>query len=432
MNNFQTILSAIFLAFFIFAVMIFSGMIKIGDNTNTSGGLTGKVVIWGTLTEPNLYKVFEIATEDHQDLNIRYIKKSPLTYQQDLIEAFASEKGPDLFFITPDMIIKNKDFFYPVPYESYPEKVFRDSFIDGANIFLAEDGIIGFPIVVDPMVLYYNKNMLNDQGLVSPPVLWNDLFNLNELLTKSENDGTILESMIALGRYDNINNSKEILSTFLLQSGDPIVVREGNNYVSVLDKKALGASTSPFKTILTFIMEFSNPSNKGYSWNRSLSSSFDMFVRGKLAFYLGKSSELFKIQSTNPNLSFDVAPILQTKNVPKRTFADIYAITVNKKSQNTSLAFSVSGLLSSKDTVKHFSDTLSLPPATKLLLSEKPTDPYMYSFYDSAIFSHSWIDPNPVTTNAIFGELFNNVSSNKLEIDAAINKAQGQLSQTVK
>lgn len=433
MNNFQTILSAIFLAFFVFAVLIFSGMIKLDKNSSSTSGLSGKVVVWGTLSDPELYSVFESAPgEENRDLYISYIKKSSSTYQQELIEAFASDRGPDLFFITPDMIIKNKDFFYKIPYESYPEKVYRDTFIDGAEIFLDQEGIIGFPIVVDPMVMYYNKNKLNNEGIATPPTFWDELFELSGRLTKKENDGTILDSMIALGRYDNINNSKEILATLLLQSNDPIVKLEDGKYVSVLGSTLTSSSKSPIELILNFLMEFSNPSNLAYSWNRSFSSSFDMFTSGKLALYLGKSSELFKIQDTNPNLSFDVTQILQTKGATKRTYGDIYAIAVNKKSKNTSLAFSVAGLLSSKDTANNFSTTLSLPPVLKSLLSKKPNDPYMYVFHNSAIVARSWVDPNPVSTNAIFEEMFNNILSNKLDLNDSISKAQNQLERILK
>lgn len=428
MNNFQTILAGIFLAFFVFAVLIFSGMIKIGDDSNKPGNLKGNVTVWGTLSAPDFYEVFELATEGNRDLYISYIRKPAETYQQSLIEAFASDRGPDLFFIVPDMILKNQDFFYKMPYESYPEKVYRNSFIDGAEIFLDVDGIIAFPIVVDPMVMYYNKNMLSNQGFAAPPTYWNELFNLSSRLTKKENNGTILESMIALGRYDNINHSKEILATLLLQSGNPIVKKEGNLYFPVLDQK----SSFSLEEILNFLIEFSDPSSLSYSWNRSLPNSIDMFTSGKLALYLGKASELFKIQSVNPNLSFDVTGMLQTKNAAKRTNGDIYAVAVNKKSKKLNVAFSVAGLLSSDDVVKNFVNTLSLPSASRSLLSKKSVDPYLYTFSNSAITTRSWIDPNPVVTDNIFNELFNNILSNKLDVDDAISRAQGQLKQIMK
>lgn len=433
MNNFQTILTAIFLAIFVFAVLVFSGVIKIGDRgSGGSGSLSGNIVVWGTVSDPDLYQVFEVASGENRDLYIKYVKKDLNTYQQELIEAFAKDSGPDLFFITPDMIMKNKEFFYKIPYSSYPEKTFRTSFIDGAEIFLETDGIVGLPILVDPMMMYYNKNLIANQGLANPPAYWDELFNLNGRLTKRENSGTILQSMIALGRYDNINNSKEILSSFLLQSGNSIVTKLGDKYTPVLDDNSSNFSRPPLQAILEFMMEFSDPSNIAYSWNRSLPNSFNMFTSGKLAIYLGKASELFKIESTNPNLSFDVREIIQTKNTPKRTYGDIYAVSVNKKSKNLSLAFQVAGLLSSNEVARNFSNALSLPPASRTLLSEKPEGAYMYTFYNSAIVAKTWADPDKKVTDSIFGEMFDNILSNRMDIDGAINRAQSQFKQIIK
>ena len=59
MSNFQTILVAIFLAFFVFAVLIFSGVIKIDGLTKDKSIPGGKVVVWGTFPSSSLSKVFE-------------------------------------------------------------------------------------------------------------------------------------------------------------------------------------------------------------------------------------------------------------------------------------------------------------------------------------------------------------------------------------
>jgi ABC-type glycerol-3-phosphate transport system substrate-binding protein len=432
MNNFQTVLISIFLALFVFAVLIFSGILKIGDKRNNANILKGRVIVWGTLSATDFYKIFEKATGENRDLSIRYIRKSPIDYQQSLIEAFAIDQGPDLFFITPEMIYRNRSFFYKIPYQSYPEKIYRDSFIDGAEIFLDSDGIIAFPLVVDPMVMYFNKNILTNEGLSLPPVFWEDLVFLNDKLTQKGNAGQILTSMIGLGRYDNVSNAKEILATLLLQSNNQIVKKEGEKYISDLSQNVLGSSKSSLEKIIDSLIQFSSPNSAVYSWNKSLPNSFDLFVSGKLAFYLGKASELFKIQEANPNLSFDVSQILQTKNANKRTFGDIYALAVNKKSKNSTLAFGVVGLLTKEEIAQDFSKILSLPSAFKTLLSKSVESSYLYTFNNSAIFTRSWVDPNPQQTNLIFNELFENVLSNKLEVPAAVYKSHGQLNQILK
>ncbi len=435
MSNFQTIVIAIFLSFFVFGVLIFSGVIKIGGSGSKST-VKGKVVIWGTFkTSNDLSKVVKSLNDSKKDLTISYSEKPESNYEQSLIEAFASGNGPDIFFITPDMIVKFNKFVYKMPYQSYPEKTFRDSFIDGADIFLDKDGIVGLPVLVDPLVMYYNKNIFSNEGIATIPQYWSDLNNLNQQLTKRKDDGTILQSMIALGQYDNIYNIKEIISTLFIQKGIPIVQRNGRGgYEPVMDSSTSFSSDKSLAIpILEFFKKFSNVSDPDYSWNRSLPSSLDMFTNGKLAIYLGYASELFNIQSINPNLSFDVSPMLQ--NSPednKRTYGKIYALAVNKNSKNIASAFEVSTLLAQDEKVKDLSVTFSLPPASRTLLADKPVDKsYLFTFFNSALITHSWLDPDSSKTNLLFSELIQNILSNKLSIANAIFRIQGQLNQII-
>jgi ABC-type glycerol-3-phosphate transport system substrate-binding protein len=428
-SNFQTILIAVFLAFFVFAVLIFSGLIKVDDNSSdgTTTALTGKVTIWGTFSNSNLAHAFDAINEANRDLAISYVRKDASTYQQSLIEAFASGTGPDLFFITSDMVMKNEGFVYKIPFASYPQKTFTDAFIEGSSVYVGTDGIIGFPVVVDPMVLYYNKDMFTNAGIALPPKYWDELFDENSKLTKSKNDGTILESMIALGRFDNINHAKDIIASLFAQNGNSIVSRTETGYTPTLDGISTSSRVRP-EAVLNFFVEFSNPSNGGYSWNSALPNSRDMFTGGKMAMYLGRASELFTIQSTNPNLSFDVTEILQTRNMnTKRTEGDIYALAINKSSKNLSSAFGLAGTLATGDNAKGFATSLSLPPALKTILATKPENPYMQTFFNSALFTRSWLDPESKATDAVFDELVRNILSNKLSTTDALAKAQNQL-----
>ncbi len=433
MSNFQTILIAIFLSFFVFGVLIFSGLIDIGK-TKEKTSLQGKVVVWGTFPSAVMTDVISNIKSNNQDLNISYAKKDQATYQQDLIEAFANGAGPDLFIITPDMIMKDKNFFYTIPYESYPEKTYRDAFINGADIYLDTEGSLAFPLVVDPMVLYYNKDILSNEGIVSPPTTWDELFTLNSTLTKKENSGTISQSMIALGQYENVNNAKDILVNLLLQNNNPIIKKNDKGiFTSTLSSNPSNLSVAPAQSVLTFFNEFSNPSNTAYSWNKSLPGSQDMFTSGKMAFYLGRASELFDIESINPNLSFDVAQVPQIKDTTtKRAYGEIYALAINKKSANMSTAFNVASSMSLGDDAKNFATAASLPPASKVLLADKPKDPYLFTFFNSALIVRSWVDPDKIKSDTIFSELVDNILSNRLSISQAINKAQGQLEILIK
>ena len=161
--------------------------------------------------------------------------------------------------------------------------------------------------------------------------------------------------------------------------------------------------------------------------------SFDTFVNDNLAMYLGHASELFKIKDANPNLSFDVKMIPQARGVAfKKTSADIYAVVVSKKSPNMTGAFSLASRLSSGDLASSFAEAVSLSPTSRALLSVKPKEPYLDTFFSSAVISSSWIDPDSNGSDLIFNELLDNILSNKLNTNDAFSKADNQLNELIK
>lgn len=438
MSNFQTILLAIFASVFVFAVLIFSGMIKIG--TDKENSIQGKVVIWGTISDSAIKEVKNKIENENKEVLITYVKKSKENYQEELIEAFANGKGPDLFIIDPGMMKRNASFIYKIPYAAYSQKSFKDIFTEGSEVYLDQEGIVGLPLYIDPIVLYYNKDILTNAGIVSVPKFWDELFDLNNILTKRDNFGKIDQSMIALGQFSNINNAKDILATLLLQNDNDIVSKRmekstGNtnswktSYISVLGNNDKNYTISPAESVLKFFLEFSNVSQKAYSWNKSFSSSLDMFIEGKVAFYIGRASELFKIEKMNPNLSFNVDKIMQVRGAKvEKTFGEINAVVISKKSTNLPSAFSVVGMMTSLDKAKDVSTVLSLPPALKSLISQKPMDnSYLHTFFDSALISRTWIDVENKQTDLIFKEMVENALSNIMNTSQAVSRASEQL-----
>ncbi len=430
MNNFQTILIASFLAFFIFGVLIFSGLINIGNSGKST--IAGKVTIWGTIPYDQAGELFKDMGGSNGSVTIDYTEQDKTTYQQNLIEAFAKDQGPDLFILTPDMLLKNKTFISEIPYASYSQSLFKTNYIDGADILLDTDGFMGYPLLVDPIVLYYNKNILANNSVLYPPSTWDDLINLSTTLIKRDPDGTLSQKMIGLGEYDNVNHSKDLLSLILIQSGNPMVTTTDKGYRMTLKDDAPD-KTYPFEQVINFFLGFSNPSKDSYTWDRSMPNSFDVFTSNKLAFYLGYSSELFKIKSMNPNMSFDVTSVPQPKGTDTlRTYGNIYTLVANKKSKNLNSAFGVASLITDPANLKELGIRASLPTASRALLSVKPSDPYLLTFFNSAIISHSWLDPDREQTDSIFRNLIENSLSNKLSVVDAIDKASGQMDLIIK
>ena len=54
-----------------------------------------------------------------------------------------------------------------IPSSALSQSQFESTFIDAASPFVASNGILGVPILADPLVLYWNKDMLSSAGFRS-------------------------------------------------------------------------------------------------------------------------------------------------------------------------------------------------------------------------------------------------------------------------
>jgi ABC-type glycerol-3-phosphate transport system substrate-binding protein len=101
----------------VFAILIFSGKIPLGE-TKTTQTLKGSVVIWGTLPGDSVRAMTDQIRQTYKEVNFSYSQKKPETFQLDLVNALASGVGPDLVFISPAEVIQNKDRLLEIPYAS--------------------------------------------------------------------------------------------------------------------------------------------------------------------------------------------------------------------------------------------------------------------------------------------------------------------------
>ncbi|MFA6397805.1 MAG: extracellular solute-binding protein [Candidatus Paceibacterota bacterium] len=433
MKNFQIILIGVFIFFLVLAVLIFSGTIPIGSK-GTVSGVSGNVVMWGTTDKNIIRAVTETINSKYEKSNIsvKYEQKNINTFDQELIEALASGTGPDLVLLPNDLIIKYLDKVFITPYANYPKRTFMDTFISEGNICLTTTGISAFPLVVDPLVMYYNKDFFEDAGIAKPPENWDEFKAVSSLLTKKESGYKLLKSGAALGEFDNIKNAKDIISMLLLQTGNPIVaIGKDNSLVSTLGSTFGQNLQNNGDQAVGFYMEFSNSNSKSYSWSKSMSLDRDAFVAGDLAIYFGYASELFDLRNRNSNLNFDVAKVPQIKDYDqKATFGKMTSVSIMKNSKNINTAYYIASIISSPEYIGYLSKSSSISPARRDLLtisSESKSDPYISIFYNSALISKGWLDPQSSKTDGIFIKMINNISSGRSYTADAVSDASDEL-----
>jgi len=422
-NNFQIIVIVIFIAAAVFSVFVFSGSIPIGKDDKNVG--QGTVVLWGTFPATTMSSIIDNFNTTNKNFTVQYVEKSKDTFNQDLLEALAEGTGPDMFFLPDNLAISYNKKIFTIPYTSYPVASFKNNFASAGEVFLTNKGIMAFPIAIDPLMMYYNRGILDSNGVVYPPKTWNDLVDLVPTLTKKDELGKIIKSTVAMGQFVNVNNAKDILATLFMQTGNPIVVEKSGAHVSALNddtrKHNLGA-------VLKFYVDFADSLTNVYSWNRSLPSSVDVFSREDSAFYFGFASELPILVNKNPNQNFLIAPMPQIKNTASKiTLGKVHGIAISSFSKNFNTAYIAAGLMSSGNFPASFARAFNMTPARRDLLAVKPNDNYSPYTYDSALFARSWLDPSPKSSDDIFRNMIEKVLSNLLSPEEAVNDASSKI-----
>jgi len=430
MKKFQTILLIIFGVGAILAVVIFAGYIPTPSSKSKFKG-SGTVVIWGTENSADFVNYFTDLADGVQDFKIRYVAKDPKTYEAELVQAFADGNAPDLFFVTNDNVLKFNAQISPIAYNIMPQKTYLESFAPAFNVFLSPNGILAYPFLIDPMVFYYNKTLLANDGIALSPKYWDEITKQAEVLTKKDQTNAFLQSTISFGRFENNIHAKDIIKLLLLQVGNPIIASDGNgNYVSTLGthKTSLGLS---LPAVVTFFTDFASPDKFVYSWNKSLPDATSSFLTERVVYYVGFSSELFKLKERNPNLSLSLSEVPQPRGVnTKKTYARLTGIAMSRYSKNQQTAILTIQTISSPYHNEQLSKILSLPPIylSDLKQNADPALAYQQTLQNAALRSISILDPGNSETTNIFKDLTQNILAGGTDAEGAYERADGSLS----
>jgi ABC-type glycerol-3-phosphate transport system substrate-binding protein len=422
MTKFQIILMAVFGVFLIGGVILFSTY-----RGNSQNAVT--VVVWGTINQNSFNSILQkTSLYQSKEYVVQYVEKTEENFDSDFIESLASGDGPDVFMLPSDKILKHRNKVFAIPYNVFTQRQFKDSFIEGAEVYMAPDGTLALPVSADPLVMYWNRQIFTEVKKTEPPKYWDEFYALANDISKKDGALNISRSAVAFGEFANISHAKEIILNLAMQAGTPVTVWSGTKVQSVF-ADPFGKPTVPAEAAVNFYTEFGNPSKPSYSWNRSLPHSTNYFLGGDLALYFGFASEISNLQLKNTNLNFDVATVpVSREGGTGVSFANFNAFAITKSSKNPNAAFAVISMLSEPAGAAAFSEVLKLPPARRDLLSQKPVDAFESVFYDSAIRSKAWLDPSPADTDLVFKNMIESITSGRARTGEAVAKASRELS----
>jgi len=423
MSTFQTFVLGLFIVFLLGGVAAFA--LFRGGSANALPPL----VLWGTLPSSVASPYFASDAVGQAGLKITYVEKDPATLEDDLTESLAKGLAPDLVIFPHDYLYRGRTKLAIIPFSIFSERDFRDAFIDGADVFLAQDGVIGVPLYIDPLVMYFNRNMFSSKAIANPPKYWDEFYTLAPKFNERNQAGNLTRTIVSFGETSNIAHFKELLTNLILQAGNPIItISERDGAQVVLNDNKTGLPNSPAESALLFYTTFSNPVEPAYSWNKSLLNSRDAFVGETLGTYFGLGSELSLIRARNPNLNFYIAPLPQIRDSQNRlSFGRVYGLVIPKNSRNAGAAMAAAKILSGSSLSYGLVASTGLPPARRDLLSTPQEDVYRSILYSSAIMTRVWPDPSYGESTGIFRDMIDSVTSGKLRLSTAVDQATKKL-----
>ncbi|MEI7620461.1 MAG: extracellular solute-binding protein [Candidatus Falkowbacteria bacterium] len=415
--------------------------------------------IWGVWdNSEDLTPIIESYKALHPFITINYRKFRYNEYESELLNAFAEDRGPDIFSINNTWVRKYQSKLIPAPAQipmvypviqgsiqkqivpetrvttSLTPKNVKDFFVDTVYDDVIIDGkLYGLPMSLDTLVMYYNRDLLNNSGVTDIPAYWNrDFQQTVKRLTKQDLKGNLIQSGVALGGSHNIERYSDILSVLMMQNGAQMTTNGSVSFQSV----PVGSKTqdyNPGYSALRFYTDFSNPVKEVYSWNNDLNNSVDSFVSGNLAFMFGYAYHLPTIKTRAPKLNFGIAKLPQIEGAPADTnFANYWLNTVSKKSKYTNEAWDFVQFMAKSEQVKSYLAKVKKPTALRSLIKEQREDPEIGIFADQVLTAKSWYRGyNAIAAEEAMADMIDGSIKDETKIPDAIGLAVSRIQQTL-
>ncbi len=378
-----------------------------------------ELVIWDSFdSEENLTPYFAKFEEANPDIEIKYVKKNPQNYELESIEAIASENPPDIWVVPSNWMGKHNDKLAALSEGKMDSKnnktnaeVFQETFISVASQdSVLNDQVLGMPLFVDTLSLYYNGTLLNQKyqdyikshenvdpasvskTLTTPPKTWDDLNNLIKLYGSGA---------IALGN-SSVENSADILSTLMIQYGTQMVSDDKKTALFHTAKNQLNDVAYPGTKALEFYTGFAKKGKENFTYDGK--SAYNDFTSEKVAMMIDYRQNLGKIKADMTNEP-SVAVLPQPKNIARPIDLAYYQIfTVTKQSQNQEMAWNFILSLQNSDLSQKYLTKLGVNSPYKSQV-EGSNDPFDIQTKNAT----SWYNPDPAKVVKIFNSAIDQV-----------------------
>lgn len=428
MNKKYLIIGAVLVLLLILAAAVYLS----GPKTPRGSDQKVELTWWKTFeSAENIQDLISDYQALHKNVTINYVKKDINDYENELVDALASNKGPDIFTIHNDWLPKHKEKIFPMPSTQMSTRTYRETFLDvAASDFMEDDKIYALPLAVDVLALYYNKDILGSAGISQPPSTWPELVSDSQKVTKFSKPGIFSKSGIAMGTASNVNRAVDILNLLMLQNGTKFYSDDKNSalFAQPISLPDSSEQFNPGEVALAFYTQFSDPAKTSYTWNSKSDLSVDAFAQGKAAMMLSYAYMLPIIRDRAPNLNWAVAAVPQTTpDASKVNFANYWGETVSKSSKNASVAWDFLNFITSRQELEKYYAKHKQVSSRKDLLPSQYQDNDIGVFAENALTAKSVYKKDPDLFEGAFLKSIDDVVLKNFSAGDAISNAAQQI-----
>ncbi|KKU11465.1 MAG: MalE-like protein maltose/maltodextrin ABC transporter, partial [Parcubacteria group bacterium GW2011_GWB1_45_7] len=267
----QTIFLAAGAALVVTLILVFIGVLP--------GGKRGEekisISVWVLDEDTEIWDPILIRFENsYPDINATLEEIAPGNYENELLNALAAGRGPDVFMFNSKWLIEHGDKIAPAPSNKMTAETFSGFFPQVAEQdFVSEGRIYAMPLFVDTLALLYNRDIFDAKGVVFAPGTWKEFEEAVAKLRTFEN-GKMGDKAAAIGGTSaSVSNAVDLVGLLMLQNGSTIV----NESFTRADFGREGEAG------LLQYTKFADPQSPLYTWDDSLGLSNEVFANGEVA-----------------------------------------------------------------------------------------------------------------------------------------------------
>jgi multiple sugar transport system substrate-binding protein len=462
-----------FLATMFILVLLGQGCTKGPSQEARSLSAQQELNIWSVIDDEDVYHdIIATFRKSYPYATIKFRRYRLEEYEEELLNAMAEDRGPDIFMVHNTWVGKYVPKIQPSPLtvkvaqqvvtgtvkkevsmqvrdqKTVSPTSLRREFVDvvpqdairmvdvapeGSKPEMAER-VVALPMSVDTLALYYNKDLLNAAGIATPPETWEQFQNQVRELVETDDLGEIVQAGAGFGTGSNVERAPDIVSLLMMQNR---TVMTNNSGYPQFDKTPREISDqvdeAPGIQALKFYTDFADPGKNVYTWNNEQPNSLDAFIQGTSAFFIGYSYYLPQIRANAPKMNLGITEIPQIAGNPEVNYANYWLWTVSKKTKSPDLAWHLVNNMTGEEQAPIYLDEAKRPAARRALLEAQFEDPDIGVFATQVLTAKSWfigVDPKAMETAMI--DMIDSIVEDGMEIKDAIKISVEKVSQTIR